>query len=602
MTGEQPNPPEPKPKLRRWRRALAAVGIETSPAARWYVQLKRRFFVVVGIGCAVGVVALAGLTMYSTSPSFCRSCHIMEPYYQAWSKSKHKDVACVECHYPPGEASTILWKKFQALSQVVKFVTRTYSSKPYAEVEDASCLRSACHSTRLLKGRVITQKGVLFDHKPHLEGVRYGRQLRCASCHSQIVVGKHIEVTWDTCFLCHFKKPAAVVTTGAGGTTPGSEAPVAVTPSGPATPPDGAHATPAAAGGDPHSLGCLSCHLLPDREIKVGNITYNHKAFLKSRDIPCRSCHLDVTRGAGEVSDDRCLPCHNQPEKLARIKEVDFLHANHVTKHNTACFRCHREIKHGATAAGTKPLTYECSACHTDMHDVQRNFYRGAGALGVLPMPSPMYLSNVDCVGCHLEKKTYNHESRAQTTVGSEEGCLKCHGKEYLGILGRTNELMTATVARLNEKLQPLREAAAAAGAPRDPEVSAILQEATHNLGLVASAHPVHNIYYASQILRSVDERLTDAGKRLKAKPMDLTELPVISGGFCATLCHQNVGVKVPAEKVTWQGRVVPHQKEHVESGQPCTACHVFGSHKDVRLRKDADCKGCHEGDKLPKW
>ena len=52
---------------------------------------------------------------------------------------------------------TNLFEKFQALSQVVKFVTRTYSSKPYAEVEDSSCLRSGCHSTRLLQGPLVTR-------------------------------------------------------------------------------------------------------------------------------------------------------------------------------------------------------------------------------------------------------------------------------------------------------------------------------------------------------------------------------------------------------------------------------------------------------------
>ena len=32
-----------------------------------------------------------------------------------------------------------------------------------------------------------------------------GRQFRCTRCHSQIVVGTHIEVTESTCFLCHFR-------------------------------------------------------------------------------------------------------------------------------------------------------------------------------------------------------------------------------------------------------------------------------------------------------------------------------------------------------------------------------------------------------------
>src|SRR3989338_6674 len=86
--------------------------------------------------------SLGGLVHYSESPSFCKSCHIMEPYYKAWKTSKHNFVKCVECHYPPGSPKTLLWKKFQALSQVAKYVTRTYSSKPFAEIPNDSCLRS----------------------------------------------------------------------------------------------------------------------------------------------------------------------------------------------------------------------------------------------------------------------------------------------------------------------------------------------------------------------------------------------------------------------------------------------------------------------------
>jgi hypothetical protein len=48
-------------------------------------------------------------------------------------------------------------------------------------------------------------RGVRFDHRPHLESATMGRQLRCTSCHSQIVVRRHVEVTTSTCFTCHFK-------------------------------------------------------------------------------------------------------------------------------------------------------------------------------------------------------------------------------------------------------------------------------------------------------------------------------------------------------------------------------------------------------------
>lgn len=601
MTDAHPETHPMPANLSLWRRALAKIGIETNPASRWHVRLRPRFFALILGGVVLGVIALAGLAAYSTSPSFCRSCHIMEPYYQAWVTSKHKDVACVECHYPPADTQTVLWKKFQALSQVVKFVTATYSSKPYAEVEDASCLRSGCHAQRLLHGRVLSEKGILFDHKPHLEGVRYGRQLRCVSCHSQVVVGKHIEVTWDTCFLCHLKPPTASAAAGAAG---GASSPGAPAGAGSATVPAPATtsttASTAHAGGkegDPHALRCQNCHLLPDRTITVGNITYNHRSFLDNHAVACRACHFEVTQGAGEVAPDRCFVCHNQPEKLARIGEVAFLHDNHVTKHNTACFHCHREIRHGVPTAGTKTLSYECSSCHKDTHDLQRDLYRGIGARGVPPMPSPMYLANVDCVGCHLVKKVPgNGVSREEILVGSEKGCTDCHGAEYAGTLESAHGVMREAVQKIEEKLGTLRPALAGSSLPKSEQVAAMaeLDDAAHNIGFVKSGHAIHNIYYAAQVLRFTDERLNALASKLKTKVADTSELSVISGGFCATLCHAKVGVSVPSEKVTYKGKEMPH-RQHFEQGIGCVTCHTFGVHKDVTLKDPPPCGECHE-------
>ena len=90
------------------------------------------------------------------------------------------------------------------LVQLLKYVTATRARGPSAEIPDASCLRSGCHETRLLSGRVDFH-GIPFDHTPHLEEGRRGKTLRCTSCHSQIVQGSHMTVTTTTCFLCHFK-------------------------------------------------------------------------------------------------------------------------------------------------------------------------------------------------------------------------------------------------------------------------------------------------------------------------------------------------------------------------------------------------------------
>jgi nitrate/TMAO reductase-like tetraheme cytochrome c subunit len=291
MSDEPSGPTESHPPGRRRRRRPTT----------------RAILIAAGIVLVVGGLATAGLWELSTSPLLCNSCHIMKPYVMAWKTSKHNGVTCVKCHYPPGFRDTI-WVKYQAVSQVVKWATQTYSSKPFAEVEDASCLRSGCHDRRLLQGKVTFKRGIVFDHKPHLEQPRRGRQLRCTSCHSQIVVGTHIEVTETTCFLCHFK-----------GMKSGRE----LTPIG----------------------GCPGCHQPPKGDILVGSVRFNHQEIVR-RGVTCDKCHLNVVEGEGEAPRERCFTCHNQPEKLQHYTDTAFVHDFHVAGHNIECTRCHTPIKH----------------------------------------------------------------------------------------------------------------------------------------------------------------------------------------------------------------------------------------------------------------
>ncbi len=283
--------------------------MDERPAPRGHAR-RRVVLLVLGGMLVVGAVGLAGLWHVSASPQFCASCHIMQPYVQGWKVSKHAAVGCVQCHYPPGFRDT-LWVKYQAMTQVAKWATGTYSSKPFAEVEDASCLRSGCHSAAQLesKAMLVSARGIRFDHRPHLLPAKMGRQLRCTSCHYQIVVNRHFEVDRRACFVCHFK-----------GTKEGRElAPIVA--------------------------GCTGCHTPPGADIVIGSIRFSHADVVR-RGVACQKCHLNVVEGEGEAPRERCLSCHNQPEKLQRYPDPRLLHQVHVTRHPIECIRCHSEIKH----------------------------------------------------------------------------------------------------------------------------------------------------------------------------------------------------------------------------------------------------------------
>ena len=88
------------------------------------------------------MVVMAGAAgWYTSRPVFCNSCHIMEPYYKSWQESSHKDVTCVECHFPPGIGGKVRGKML-GLVQLLKYVTASAGPRPAAEIPDASCLRS----------------------------------------------------------------------------------------------------------------------------------------------------------------------------------------------------------------------------------------------------------------------------------------------------------------------------------------------------------------------------------------------------------------------------------------------------------------------------
>ena len=565
-------------KVSWWRRALRVIGIDTGERG-WNAHLRPRFFIIHLCIFGVIVIGMLGMAKYSTSPHFCNSCHIMEPYYNAWATSKHNKVACVDCHYPPADnIGTHLWHKFQASAQVVKYVTRTYSSKPYAEVEDASCLRSGCHSTRLLEGRVFTPKGVKFNHTNHITNPRRGRQLRCASCHSQIVVGKHVEVTYDTCYLCHFK----------GQGTGRDFKPIG---------------------------GCLGCHDVPTNEIQLGNMTYNHADYVTKQGVACQDCHLDVVQGTGEAPQDRCFTCHNQPEKLAKYGDIPFIHENHMTKHNVACFHCHQEIRHGKNRSSVMPrlaeqgvtledhspvLTFECSFCHQGKHGGQLEIYSGkVAALGLPEMPSPMYTANVDCIGCHYResKSASEGEFKGVTFKASENACVKCHGEKFRGIWDETKTELKKTLQAFQEKLDTVRLALKNHSLPetsrRDLQEKLNLIEKQYHF--IHASKGEHNIYLSSYALRKGDEVLSDIAEKLQTSVSDLTGLPLLSGSYCATMCHTKVGVKVPPDTVQAFGELeMPHGAHASMMG--CVKCHEIGSHKEVPLKKNGReiCAECH--------
>jgi len=499
------------------------------------------------------VIAAAAFVTASESPRFCVSCHIMEPYYNAWASSKHNTVKCLECHYPPTVGGHVK-SKFIAISQVVQYFTGTYGTRFWAEIGDEACLQKGCHDTRLLTGRVTFKKDIAFDHAFHLGDMRRGKKLRCTSCHSQIVVGNHIEVTETTCFICHFKDAKL----GAG------------------------------------TADCLICHGPPKKPVKYKGLTFDHTQYLQ-RNVPCTKCHIHVVQGNGDVPPARCYSCH--ADRSNEVTEPVQLHRIHVTDHKVDCLECHLEIRHG-TLDMSPLLAPNCSSCHGDMHSTQEEFYIGTGGLDTPDVPGAMFASGVSCAGCH-NAPTHGapvgtSESGAFPRASSDE-CAACHGVVYKKTLQRWQQETKKSYEKASGLVAQAKAAVYATGAddPKRAYPRTLISQAEKNLELVArdGSYGAHNIIYTNGLIETAalkaDKAAEKVGARIPFAPAKF-RIPA-EKDTCAWRCHFGVE-RTP---INVNGKTFDHGKHLFDYKLKCTDCHDAEKH-GYTLPATYNCAGCH--------
>jgi len=488
----------------------------------------------------IGLVVLLGAVHVTSQPQFCRSCHIMKPYYQSWRHSTHKKVACVECHIAPGFKAEVR-KKYEALSMVAKYFTGTYGTNPWAQVEDAACLR--CHERQTLGKSSL--HGIPFDHAVHLAEVR-GKKLRCASCHSQNTQESHIAVSATTCILCHFK-----------GVKPGTG-----------------------------TAQCLECHSIPKGPVKAGAVTFDHADAARFH-MECVSCHGVQQPSDGAVPRERCLTCHNTPSALAQYGNSALLHRKHIAEHKVECLYCHLHIQHVEpvhsenAVARIQSAASQCQSCHETGHSPQLSLYTGTGGRGVPSMPSAMFQAGVRCEGCHFSVPGH----AAIVDRASDVSCTSCHGASYRRIYESWVQGSESRSHALRRQMDETTRALGASGGTS-------LTDAQFNLGLVERGHGVHNIEYTYALLRRSWEDMNAARRTrgLGALPRPWNE--AVYSSPCLR-CHE--GIETQSGAIF--GRTYAHKPHVVGAKLLCESCHRTHEEKvkGEVVRYDASgCEACH--------
>ncbi|MFZ5433155.1 MAG: NapC/NirT family cytochrome c [Calditrichota bacterium] len=430
----------------------------------------------------VTIVFVTVMVEATSQPGFCVTCHYMKPYFDSWRTSTHHDVECIKCHVPPGLEGTIK-HKFMAVSMVVNYATGLYKrSKPWAEIDDASCLREGCHETRVLSG-VENFHNVKFDHRPHLEQPRRDRRLRCTSCHGQIVQGQHITVTEGTCFLCHFKPDSS---------------------------------------GQVTELGrCTHCHNPPHGETAIGK-PFDHGEIL-ARGVDCRSCHATAVAGDGFVPPERCNMCHAQAAHIERYHDLDFVHERHVTQSKVECLQCHIAIRHGAEAARESHPDEQCATCHGGMDGPILAVWNGTVA-GLSAVPSAMAKVGMTCNSCHVEPI-----HRSDGGYGKPE-CTPCHTADY-------DALWPTWGAPLNRSLNELESVARRL--PEEKRTRMLKALDTYRKG-----NPIHNPDLLAELTKAISGTAERAEGHCGTCHAAAAELaPVWNGKAVSHRTHIRAGV-----------------------------------------------------------
>lgn len=503
----------------------------------WGLRALQTVLIFVPVGIAA---AFAGMQV-SSQPGFCGTCHVMKPYYESWKTSTHNDVACVECHIPPGITAE-LQKKYEALSMVARYFTGTYGTNPWAEIPDEACLRPGCHEQRLLVGREVF-KGVLFDHRPHLLEMRREKKLRCTSCHSQIVQGQHIAVTESTCFLCHFKETKL----------------------------------------NEGTARCTLCHEVPEKLITTAGLSFDH-ADVKRFGMECTLCHSTVIKGDGDVPQERCYTCHNDPARLARLSDVELLHRTHVTEHKVDCLNCHLEIQHKVPKE-LEVIATSCETCHVGGgHSPQRDLYIGIGGKGVAPQPAAMYLAGVRCESCHIVLQ----DGRK---LASDVSCMSCHGAKFSAIYKDWQQALSERLRKTKEALAHVKPLVTFREGAVSQSTQQILSRAEENILFVESARPVHNPGYASALLWQSYEDLQQILSEISPeKILPAPWAPVPYQTRC-TACH--LGAATITQE-TPDG-LFRHESHVARRGLACSQCHQEKNYREPQHgAQKRSCTECH--------
>ena len=174
--------------------------------------VKKRHVVIASLGLMgmafAGMLLFSAFSLWWTSqPSFCDKCHVMNKYVDTWQASAHTGINCEHCHINPGLFS-FMGGKIAGLQVVANYIIGHYEDYSFnAAVTNAACLE--CHGDLMEANFRDTEVGIVVSHKEII-----GAGGKCMNCHSTVAHGDAVPIgsatypTMQTCLTCHDDRTA----------------------------------------------------------------------------------------------------------------------------------------------------------------------------------------------------------------------------------------------------------------------------------------------------------------------------------------------------------------------------------------------------------
>jgi nitrate/TMAO reductase-like tetraheme cytochrome c subunit len=350
------------------------------------------------------LIFTAGALALTSTPTFCKTCHEMNPEYYTWQGSAHNQISCVKCHIEPGAANFVK-HKVESFSQLYYHFTGSYVTPIEIKepIKNSVCMQ--CHD---MEKRVTTPSGdIKFPHTKHL-----AEKVNCVQCHAGVVHGSieekgftamtdfkawnsrvgqsyvnsqvskyYTKIQMKDCIDCHTDRNAP--------------------------------------------LTCDTCHtkiIKPESHLAT-NWLSTHGKEANTDMKACDRCHSVTSKYKGDIpkevtiveyarTNTFCNKCHTkQPTGHDAMWRKG--HTIPAKENRTLCIVCHNEA--GANAAKSAPnkgnyvpAITACQDCHFKRHE---RFFTEA----THPFKVPPSGYGVACKRCHLAKKCEACHAKAGT-------------------------------------------------------------------------------------------------------------------------------------------------------------------------------------------